>query len=423
MSAGFMQILIKQFRFALVLGFCSLPVFLGAAPGDWPQWRGPNRDDISSETGLLQDWPPSGPLLVWKATGLGEGYSTVSVLGQRIFTIGEKGNASLVTALQAADGQSVWTAKLGKPGAPGGYGGPRSTPTVDGDLLYAVGQWGEMVCLETATGKEHWRKDFTKDFGGIRPGWGFAESPLVDGDKVIITPGGSQGSIVALNKDTGALAWRSKEFTEPPQYASLITAEIGGIRQYIQLTAGSVVGIAAADGKLLWRAPRRGDVAVIPTPIYHDGYVYVTSGYGVGCNLFRITESGGNFSAKEVYSNKVMVNHHGGAVLVGDSVYGHSDSKGWTCQDFKTGRAQWQDKDKLGKGSLTYADGRLYLRQEDKPGTVALIEASPAGYKEHGRFDPPARSDKESWPHPVISHGRLYLRDQDVLLCYDVAGK
>jgi outer membrane protein assembly factor BamB len=237
----------------------------------------------------------------------------------------------------------------------------------------------------------------------------------------VITPGGSEGSVVALNKKTGAVIWRSKGFTDAPHYSSLIVAEIGGVRQYIQLTADNVAGIAAADGKLLWRAPRKGKTAVIPTPIYSDGLIYVTSAYGVGCNLFKVIASGGQFTAEEVYANKVLGNKTGGVIKLGDFVYGHADDKGWTCQDFKTGEAKWQSN-QPGKGSLIYADGRLYLRAEDN-GAVVLIEASPAGYKEHGRFEQPDRSDKKAWPYPVIAHGRLYLRDMDTLLCYDVKAK
>ena len=396
-----------------------------AAPGDWPQWRGPNRDDISTETNLLKEWPADGPSLVWKGTGLGNGFSTVSVADGRIFTIGDQAAASFVVALNVSDGKVVWSAKLGKPGAPGwgGFEGPRSTPTVSGYFVVAVGQWGEMVCPETATGKERWRKDYTKDFGGSRPEWGFAESPLADGDKIVFTPGGEQGAIVALNKNTGAVVWRSTQFNDPAHYSSLIAADINGVRQYIQLTAASVVGVSASEGKLLWRAHRKGETAVIPTPVYSDGFVYVTSSYGTGCNLFKISAADGKFAAEQVYANKVMVNHHGGVVKVGDFIYGYSDGKGWTCQDFKTGTAKWQNKEKLGKGSLVCADGQLYLRQEDKAGTVALIDASPDGYKEHGRFNPPNRTEKQSWPHPVIAGGKLYLRDQDVLLCYDIQAK
>jgi len=396
-----------------------------AAPGDWAQWRGPNRDDISTETGLLKEWPSQGPPLVWKATGLGKGFSTVSVADGRIFTIGDQDNASFVVALNAADGKVAWSAKLGKPGAPGwgGFEGPRSTPAVSGDVVIGIGQWGEVGCFDAATGKEKWRKDFTKDYGGTRPEWGFAESPLADGDKIVFTPGGNAGAIVAVDRNTGSTKWRSTDFTDSAHYSSLITAEIGGVRQYIQLTADSIVGVGASDGKVSWRARRKGDTAVIPTPIYSDGYVYVTSSYGTGCNLFKVTEASGTCSVQQVYANKVMANHHGGVVKVGDFVYGYSEGKGWTCQDFKTGAAKWQDKEKLGKGSITCADGRLYLRQEDKTGTIALIEPSPDGYKEHGRFNPPNRTDKQSWPHLVIAGGRLYVRDQDSLLCYNIQAK
>ncbi|PYI82982.1 MAG: polyvinylalcohol dehydrogenase, partial [Verrucomicrobia bacterium] len=307
--------------------------YLSGAAGDWPQWRGPNRDGVSTETGLLKDWPATGPPLVWKAIGLGSGYATVSIAGNRIFTLGDKSDSSYLIALSLANGKSLWSAKVGRTGAPGGYEGPRSTPTIDGDLIFALGTFGELVCFDAASGKEQWRKDFKKDFGGSAPGWGFSESPLIDGDQVVSTPGGSQGAVVALNKKTGALIWQCKEFKDSADYASLIAAEIGGVRQYIQLTEASVAGVAAADGKLLWRAPRRGSTAVVPTPIYHDTQVYVTSGYNVGCNLFKIIVSDGRYSAEQVYANKVMVNHHGGVVRIGDYVYGYSDNGGWTCQE------------------------------------------------------------------------------------------
>ena len=413
---------IRGYLLALLGGVTATGMVVAS---DWPQFRGPNRDDVSPEHGLLQQWPAGGPRLVWKATGLGAGYATVSVVGDKIYSSGDNSGASRVFALKATDGKQVWASKLGKPGAPGwgGFAGPRATPTVDGDLVFAVDQWGEMVCVQAADGKEQWRKDYTKDFGAKLPEWGFSESPLVDGDKVVVTPGGDQGAIVALNKKTGAVVWRTKDFTDPAQYASLMAVEIGGVRQYIQLTMASVVGVRASDGKVLWRAARRGETAVIPSPICDGGYVYVASGYGIGCNLFKITSRDNKFSAEQVYANHVMANHHGGVVKVGDYVYGYSDSKGWTCQDFKTGEAKWQEKQKFGKGSLVYADGHLYLREEEKAGTVALIEASPEGFKEHGRFDQPQRSSQNSWPHPVIANGRLYLRDQDLLLCYDVSGK
>ena len=424
-----MRMIIDRF-FAGALGAALLLSLNGpalAAPGDWPQFRGPNYNDISPETGLLQDWPAEGPPLVWKATGLGAGFAGVAVVGNRIYTAGDKGDSSFVLALDAADGRVVWSVKLGKAGPGGGTGdpkfnGPRATPTIDDGRLYAVGQYGEMVCLATTDGKELWRRDYLKDFGGTCPKWGYSESALLDGERVVVTPGGADGSMVALNRQTGALLWRSKGLTDLPQYSTPAIAEIGGVRQYVQLLTNSVAGVAAADGKLLWRAPRRGNVAVIPSPIYHDGFVYVTSGYGAGCNLFKVTAVGGQFSAEQVYANHVMVNHHGGVILIGNYLYGYSEGKGWTCQDFATGEAKWEEK-KFPKGSLAYADGRLYLRQEDNQGTLALIEASPEGYREHGRFNQPSRSDQKSWPHPVIAGARLYLRDQDVLLCYDVKAK
>ena len=217
-------------------------------------------------------------------------------------------------------------------------------------------------------------------------------------------------------------AWQSYQWTDPAEYASVIAAEIGGKRQYVQLTGESVGGVAAESGKSLWRASRKGSTAIIPTPIVRNDLVFVTSGYGVGCNMFRVTPSGAGFKAEEVYANKNMVNHHGGVVLVGEHLYGYSDGKGWVCVNFENGEMVWSDK-ALGKGSISYADGHLYLRSEGSRGTVVLIEATPERWHEKGRFDQPERSDKEAWPHPVIANGKLYLRDQDKLFCYDVSAK
>ena len=393
---------------------------VAAASGEWSQWRGPDREDRSTETGLLKEWPADGPPLVWKAEGAGVGYSSVSVAGGRIFTMGDSPDASCVRAFSVADGKPIWTTPIGRPG--GNYSGTRCTPTVDGELVYALAQYGELICVEAATGKERWRKHLVKDFGGKMAGWNFTESPLIEGDKVLCTPGGPQGTIVALKKRTGETVWQSKDFTDTCAYSSLVPTDLGGRRQVVQLTFASVAGVAVDNGELLWRAPRKGETAVIPTPIIYDNHVYVTSGYGVGCNLFKISRSGRGFSAEQVYANRDMINHHGGVIRVGDHLYGHSDSKGWVCMEFKTGKVVWADKG-VSKGSVTYADGHLYCRNESGKGRVALVEATPAGYKEKGRFEQPDRSDKNSWAHPVIAGGKLYLRDQDVLLCYNVAAK
>jgi outer membrane protein assembly factor BamB len=405
--------------------FATLPIAAVHASDDWPQWRGPNRDGYSPDKGLLKEWPTDGPALVWKATGLGIGYTNVSVVGKRIFAMGDIDDACQVVVHNVADGKPLWKAKVGKAGAPGwgGFAGPRCTPTVDGNLVFAVGQYGEAVCFDAASGKEIWRKDYIKDFGGELPQWGFCGMPLVDGKQVILIPGGKRGNLVALDKKTGELIWQSKELTDDVHYSSPIVVEIGGVRQYIQLTSQSVSGIAAKDGSLLWRTERKGDTAVIPTPIYLKDRVYVSSGYGAGCNLFKIAVADGKFSAEKVYANKTIINQHGGVVLVGKYLYGFSEAKGWICQDFENGKSMWSEKDKLGKGAISVADGMLYLRAEDGKGTVVLVEPSSEGFKEKGRFDQPDRSEKNSWPHPVIIGGRLYLRDQDVLLSYDVKKK
>jgi outer membrane protein assembly factor BamB len=262
------------------------------------------------------------------------------------------------------------------------------------------------------------------DFGGrMMSGWGYSESPLVDGENVICTPGGNGGTLVALNKMTGATVWRSSEFKDSAAYSSIVPAEIGGEKQYVQLTGESVAGIAPETGKLLWKAARHGDTAVVATPIVKDDCVFVTSSYRSGCcNLFKINKDGGAFKASEVYSNTDMANHHGGVVVVGDYIYGHSDRRGWLCMEFKSGKVMW-DRGKLDKGSIAYADGHLYCRAERGPGTVVLIEATPEGWRETGRFDQPNRSRDNSWAQPVIAGGKLFIRDHDVLLCYDVKGK
>lgn len=390
---------------------------------DWPQWQGPARDNLSAETGLLKAWPAEGPALAWQATDLGGGFSSVAVAGGKLFTMGDLGDSACVEALDLATGKLLWKAKLGKTGGGGGYPGPRGTPTVDGKLVYALGQFGDLVCVQAADGREVWRKNLNRDFAGkMMSGWGNAESVLIAGDKLLCTPGGHGGTVAALNKQTGATLWRSKELADNATYSSLIAVDIAGVHQAIVLTDAHVAGIALDSGKVLWTAPRAGKVAVIPTPIYQDGCVFVSSGYGIGCNAFKVTAAGGNFTAEQVYANTDMINHHGGVILLDGQLYGFSDKSGWTCMDFKTGKVTWCTK-KLGKGTLSYADGHFYLRDESGPGTLVLIAASPDGWQESGRFNQPDRSQAKSWPHLVISNGKLFVRDQGVLLCYDIKQK
>lgn len=392
-----------------------------ASATDWPQWRGAQRDGISTETGLLKSWPTDGPPVAWKAKDLGLAYSGVAVAAGKIYTMGDQKDACYVYCLDEKTGSQVWSSRLGQAGAPGwgGFAGPRCTPTVAGDKLYVGGHYGEIACLAAADGKVLWQKHAVNDLGGKLPEWGFSESPLVDGDLVLYTPGGSKGAIVAFKRNTGEIAWRTQDFTDNAHYSSIIIATIAGVRQYVQLTDAHVVGIAP-DGAVLWKAPRKGQTAVITTPVCKDDMVFVTSGYGVGCNMFKVTKDGTAFKAEQVYANKDLENHHGGVVLMGDHVYGHSESKGLVCMDLKTGKLAWNEKGKAPKGSICAAEGMLYYRAEAGKGTVLLVEATPTGFVEKGRFDQPERTPKNSWPHPVVANGKLYLRDQDLLLCYNI---
>jgi outer membrane protein assembly factor BamB len=403
----------------------ALLLALTAGAGDWPQWRGPNRDDVSAEKGLLQSWPRGGPKLIWKGTGIGQGYSTVSVVGDKIFTMGDKGGASHVFALSKSNGKLLWSARVGKPG--GNYAGTRCTPTVDGQLLYAIGQFGDLVCFETDKGNERWRKNFKSDFKGNPGHWNFSESPLIDGDKLVCTPGGRDASMVALDKLTGEVVWKCP-LDSTAGYSSIVVSEAGGIRQYVQLTARGVFGVSAKDGKKLWYYPRwSGNTANVPTPIVKSDQVFVSAGYGTGGALLTLKAAKGGIEVKEEYFNRRLTNKHGGVVIVGNYAYGDTDASGRPfCAEWKTGEVKWQrnPRDDGGRGSasasMTYADGHLYVRYEN--GWVALVEASPDGYKEHGTFRIP-NTNGPSWAHPVVSNSRLYLREKDVLWCYDVKAK
>jgi outer membrane protein assembly factor BamB len=394
-----------------------------AIAADWPQWRGPNRDATSEETGLLDEWPEDGPKLAWTAKGIGEGYAALSIVGGRIYTMGEDKKSSYIHALDEATGKIVWSAPVGNVGGGAGYPGPRATPTVDGDQIYSLGQFGDLVCV-SKDGKEVWRKNLEKDFKGkMMSGWGYSESVLIDGDKLICTPGGPDGTIVALKKTTGEVVWRSKDFTDSAAYSSIVSADISGKRTYIQLTGDSVVGINAADGAVLWKAPRKGEIAVIPTPVYWNNHVFVTSGYNIGGDLFKITppEGDGQFKVDLVYHTDDMEVHVGGVVLVDGHLYGVSDNF-LTCIDLLTGKRKWKDRS-IGKGAVVYADKHLYVRADATPGEIALVEANPKKYEEKSIFEQPDGSGRNTWAPPVIVNGKMYLRDQDVLLCYDIKAK
>jgi outer membrane protein assembly factor BamB len=389
-------------------------------PGDWPQFRGPNRDGLSRETGLLKQWPATGPKAAWKASGLGGGYGAVSVAGGRVYGMGHRGPEESVWCLDAASGNLVWATPIAQANRRGkGYGdGTRCTPTVDGANIYVLGDSGDAACLETATGRLKWKKDLVTDFGGGVPHWGYSESPLVDGNKVIYTPGGAQNTLVALDKATGNVIWRSQlSQGNGAQYCSPIVATVGGVRQYITFLQGGLAGFSAQDGRFLWgyTNPANG-TANISSPVFREPYVFAATAYNTGGGLAKLTAANGAVSAQEVYFTRRMQNHHGGMVLVGDYLYGF-DNANLTCLDFMTGEVKWSDRS-VGKGSVVFADGMIYARSERGP--VALVEATPTAYTERGRFDQPERSAKNAWAHPVVANGRLYLRDQDNLFVYEV---
>jgi outer membrane protein assembly factor BamB len=405
----------------LVLGVVAL-LIASARADNWPQWRGPDRTDVSKETGLLKAWPPAGPARPWVYKEAGIGYSGFSIVGETLYTMGARGNTEYLIAINVKDGKEKWATEIG--GRLGNrYGdGPRGTPTVDGEQIYTMSGEGNLVCAGVKDGKVEWKVSMS-DLGGRRPGWGFCESPLIDGDRCLCTPGGRKGAIAALEKKTGKVIWQSKGFTEGAQYSSIIAYNHNGRRQYCQLTMRKVVGLDAGTGDVLWTSDFPGRIAVIPTPIYHDGHVFVTAGYNAGCKLLKLEQNG----ATEVYANKDLTNQHGGVVLVGEHLYGYSDRGGWTCMEFKTGKVVWKEARKLRKGCLTCAAGMFYLMDE-RAGEVVMIEASPAGWKEHGRFKLEAQSDERSssggiWTHPVVANGKLYLRDQEMLSCYDVKAR
>jgi outer membrane protein assembly factor BamB len=395
---------------------------LKAGPGDWPGWRGPDRTGVSTETGLLPKWPEGGPKLLWKATGLGGGFSTPSVAAGRIYLMGSKDREEYAIALDEGDKQ-LWSTKIGPVGkdGPPSYPGPRSTPTVDGDRVYVLGSAGDLACLDL-DGKVLWHKNLIRDLGGTVGRWAYAESPLIDGDVLVCTPGGPTDSLAALKKQTGEVLWKARVPNGgEAAYASAIVADAGGVKQYIQFLRNGVAGVAARDGKFLWQYRKIATPTNCSTPIFHDGYVFESGAGpgGGGCSLLQLAGDNSDGSAKQVYYNTHLANHHGGVVLVDGSVYGTTQT-GLVCLDFKTGEVKWQDRS-VGKGSVTAADGHLYVRGEN--GAVALVEATPSGYKETGRFNQPDRSRQPAWPYPVVAGGRLYLRDGDVLLCYDVKAK
>jgi outer membrane protein assembly factor BamB len=394
-------------RLPLIL---TLILAFTAMAADWPQWRGPNRDGISSETGLLSSWPSGGPKIVWKTSGLGVGYSSFAIVGGKMYTQGQRGKQEFVLALDVKTGNKLWETVTSRDFENDRGSGPRGTPTFDSGKLYAMTGEGTVVCLDAATGKILWQIDSVKKFGGSVPHWGYSESPLIDGDRVIVMPGGRGASLVSLDKKTGEVQWKTGD--DHAGYSSAILADVGGAKQVIVLSGQSAFGVQDSTGELLWRYGKvANNVANIATPIYHDGAVFLSSAYDTGCALLKLNPKG----MQEVYFNRDMMNHYSSSVLVDGILYGYSNQF-LVAMDFKTGKQLWKNRS-VGKGSVTYADKHLYALGED--GMVGLIEATPDTYREVSRFEY-QKGSLPGWSPLVISDGRLYLRDQDNLTSYDI---
>lgn len=430
-----------------------------ASANDWPQWQGPDRNGVSKETGLLQEWPAEGPALAWKVGDLGGGFSAPSIVGGRIFGMSNRGSDEVVWALSEKDGKELWTTRLG-PAYAGqrmsqGSEGPGATPTIDGDRLYVVGDGGDLVCLKVEDGSIVWGKNFVTDFGGTAPNWAYRESPLIDGNKVIGTPGSTSAMLVALDKRTGNTIWKSQMPDSSggdsgvrggrggrgggsgAAYSSAIAIDFEGQRQYVQFTTKAVIGIAASDGRLLWQwdQPANNFGINVTTPVYHDGMVFATSAYGKGGGVAKLKQgANGQLNAEEVWFSRDMQNHHGGVAIIDGAIYGGNGGNGTgylVCLDFKTGEILWNEGDpgkrRVRKGSVAVADGRIYYRIDTEARGAAdemiLIEPSRKEYLERGRFRIPNPSGVHSWAHPVIANGKLYVRDQGNLFCYDIKAK
>jgi len=419
------KIVQKSLVFVSSLTFISFGSFTRAA--DWPQWRGPQRDGISQEKNLFREWPKDGPKLLWEVKDIGSGFSTPAVVGERIYLLGNKGlEDEFVLALSTKDGSKVWSKSIGKVGEPNqnpAYPAARSTPTVDGDMLYAISSDGDIAALKTADGSVVWKKSMRSDFGGAPGTWAYSESPLIDGNTLVCTPGGGQATVVALNKKSGDVIWKAAlPEGDKAAYASAIIVTTGGIKQYVQFLQNGLVGLDPSSGKMLWRYERtaKGSPANIPTPVADGGMIYSAASRTGGGLIKLKANDGGGFEVEQVYYGKKLPLAIGGAIKLGDYLYG-SAADALVCVEFATGQLNWEDRS-IAPASLCFADGRLYLHGEN--GSVALVEPTSEGYRERSRFNPPDQPNRgaaKAWAYPVVANGKLFIRDGDRLWAYAVA--
>lgn len=385
--------------------------------GDWNQFRGPNRDNLSTETGLADEWPSGGPELLMTMEGAGQAYSSVSLVGDLLFTMGNRDGGEYVMAFNRQTGDLVWKTRSGNEYHDGTGDGPRGTPTVVDGLVYSLGGNGDLTCLDAATGDVRWQQNILQEYGGGNITWGISESVLVDNGAVICSPGGRDATVVSLNAKTGKVNWRSR-VPEQPQasYASPVVMTIGRVKQYVIFTSKGICGVRATDGEPLWGQNKSSNgTANCATPLVVDNLVFSSSDYGTGAELVELNATRNGVTAQNVYFTKDMKNHHGGMVLHQGHVFG-SNSERFACVNLRTGKAVWQKPDM--KGSVFFADNKIVFRHENGP--VHLIAADTSAYRELGRFEQPQRSGRPAWAHPVVAGGRLYLRDQDKILVYDV---
>jgi outer membrane protein assembly factor BamB len=424
---------LRNAMLSLALAAFSMPL----AADDWLQWRGTERANHSAETGLFDAWGDDGPKLAWIAEGTGAGYASVSIRGDRAYTTGNFPNNQSVVAIDTTNGKIVWTQPITDVAPKHGYEGSRSTPTIDGDRLYMVSSDGKIVCLRSKDGSEVWSRNFKDWEGKMMSGWGYSESPLIDGDNVICTPGGSQGMVVALNKMTGKEVWATKlprfdrenglngkALKDGAGYASVVISHGAGVKQYIQLVGRGLIGVRASDGEFLWRYDRVANgTANIPTAVVDGDYVFTSTAYGTGGALLKLVRAGDRVQPEQVYwlDGNEFQNKHGGMTLVDGHIFcGHGNGNGLpVCLEMRSGEIAWGPERAAGNGesSLIVADGHIVWRRQD--GTVILTTTNTNEMEVVGTFKPEYQKGK-TWAHPVIANGKLYLREQDKLMCYQL---
>ena len=404
------------------LFFCvALPILFAtgnAGEPDWNQFLGPNHNNKSFSTGIARSWSEEGPPLLWKIDHLGAAYSNLAFFGKTMYTMGDVGKECFLFSLDAETGDTHWAVVVGKSGNPGQRNGPRATPVTDGQRVFAYGQYGDLLCVDAETGKKIWSKNVAEDWGAkFANVWGYSASPILDGEQLVLPIGGEGGTVIAFDKN-GNVIWRSAELTDGAPYPPVVPAVFDGVRQYILLSNSGLYGMDASNGKILWGTERPSVRPVCTPAVVKDDLVLVHSADELGTNIYRITKRDEKFAVEQIFEDRTIKNLHRGNILIGDYVYFSADGS-FTCMDITSGKIAWAVKNVV-KFSPTYVDGLLVLRSEAGDGPVVLVEPSPVGYKELGRFDRPERTDFDSWTYPVVVNGRLYLRDQHILFCYDL---